>query len=89
MALQKTTKLKNNFGDDTEIKDAYIKVAEILFSKNKAIGKVHFYKYKKELPIKIDTFVFDSSVSDNSKNAIAQGYDYLKTLPEFADAVDC
>jgi hypothetical protein len=89
MALQKTIKLKNNFGEDTEIKNAYIKVAEVLFSKKKAIGKVHFYKDGTELPISIDTFIFDSSVSDNSKNAIAQGYEYLKTLPEFADAVDC
>jgi hypothetical protein len=89
MALQKTTKLKNNFGEDTEIKDAYIKVAEVLFTKNKGIGKLQFFKNKEEFPIHIDTFVFDSSVSGNSKNAIAQGYDYLKTLPEFADAVDC
>jgi len=32
---------------------------------------------------------FTPSVSDGSTNFIQQGYEYLKTLPEFADAVDC
>ena len=32
---------------------------------------------------------FTPSVSANSSNFIQQGYEYLKTLPEFADAVDC
>ena len=32
---------------------------------------------------------FTPSVADSSTNFIQQGYEYLKTLPEFADAVDC
>jgi hypothetical protein len=29
------------------------------------------------------------SVGSESKNFIAQAYEHLKTLPEFADAIDC
>lgn len=89
MAFKKTVSLKNNFGEQTQVKDAYIKVSEVLFTKNKAIGKVQFLKEKEEFPFHIDTFVFEASVGSDSKNAIAQGYEYLKTLPEFIGAVDC
>lgn len=32
---------------------------------------------------------FVPSVEDNSDNFIKQGYEYLKTLEEYKDAVDC
>ena len=32
------------------------------------------------------SFVFDEY---SNKNLIAQGYEYLKTLPEFLNAIDC
>lgn len=32
---------------------------------------------------------FKPSVADGSTNFIAQAYEHLKTLPEFADATDC
>jgi hypothetical protein len=35
------------------------------------------------------TYDFEVSVQNGAKNFIAQGYDYLKTLPEFAGAQDC
>lgn len=89
MALKKDISLKNNFGEQTKVKDVYIKVSEVLFTKNKAIGKVQFLKAKEDLPFHIDTIVFDASVGVDSKNAIAQGYDYIKTLPDFDGAVDC
>lgn len=34
-------------------------------------------------------YSFTPSVADNSENFIKQGYEYLKTLPEFADVIDC
>lgn len=34
-------------------------------------------------------YSFQSSVDDDSPNDIKQCYGYLKTLPEFATAVDC
>lgn len=32
---------------------------------------------------------FIPSVDDLAPNFIKQGYEYLKTLPEYADAIDC
>jgi hypothetical protein len=90
MALQKTLKLTNNFGTETTIENAYIKIGEILFSKRISLATVLFKKTKEDdVPLKVERYGFESIVGQNSKDAIAQGYDYLKTLPEFSDAVDC
>lgn len=35
------------------------------------------------------SYVFTPSVANDSENFIRQGYEYLKTLPEFAGAADC
>lgn len=43
----------------------------------------------KELVVDYKYYTFTPSVTDGSANFIQQGYEYLKTLPEFADAVDC
>ncbi len=66
--------------------DAYIKVVEITSTKEQAVAKVVFSndKVKFEKP-----YVVIVSVSDGSKNFIAQAYEHLKTLPEFAGATDC
>jgi len=40
------------------------------------LGLTRFYKF---IPI----------LEDNSPNFIKQGYEYLKTLPEFENATDC
>lgn len=39
-------------------------------------------------PMKRSFFSFTPSVEEKSLNFIKQGYEYLKTLPEFANAVD-
>ena len=36
-----------------------------------------------------ETYTFVPSVMEGSENFIKQAYEYLKTLPEFADATDC
>ncbi|MED3932977.1 hypothetical protein [Priestia megaterium] len=38
--------------------------------------------------LKISFFTFSPSVEDSSPNFIKQGYEYLKTLPGFQDAID-
>lgn len=90
MALQKTLKLTNNFGTETIIENAYIKVGEVVFSKKISLATVLFKKTKEDdIPVKVERYGFESIVGQNAKDAIAQGYEHLKTLPEFADAVDC
>jgi hypothetical protein len=86
MALKKTIFLKNNFGTDTEFDGACIKVRSVNFSKDAAQANVDFYKSDagERLVIK----QYDFSVDLNGKNAIAQAYEHLKTLPEFAGAED-
>lgn len=89
MALQKTITIKSNLGIDQTIQNAYIKVDQVIFNKNKSFGVLQYKKSKDENVMIINNFEFESKVGENEKDAIAQGYDYLKTLPEFADAVDC
>ena len=48
MALQKTLKLTNNFGTETEIPNVYIKVSEVLFCKNGSFGTIQFKKTKED-----------------------------------------
>jgi hypothetical protein len=87
MALKKTITLKSNFGTDAEFDNAYIKARSVNFSKESAQVNVDFYKSNegKRLIIK----QYDFSVDLNGENPIKQAYLHLKTLPEFADAVDC
>lgn len=89
MALQKTITIKSNLGIDQTIQNAYIKVDQVIFNKTKSFGILQYKKSKDENVMIINNFEFDSKVGENEKDAIAQAYLYLKTLPEFADAVDC
>jgi len=66
--------------------DAYIKVVEVTSTKEEAVAKVVFSDSK----IKFEKqYIVSVSVSDGSKNFIAQAYEHLKTLPEFSGATDC
>lgn len=65
---------------------AYIKVMFISGDKTQIVANVNF---------KNDTFELNKqyelpiSIEENAPNFIKQVYQHLKTLPEFADAVDC
>lgn len=83
MALSKTIEYKGVL-----VQNAYIKVAR--FSGNKSVLNFAVSVYARK---DADDFVAESGYSCDysldGDNAIKQAYDYLKTLPEFADAVDC
>ena len=69
-----------------EIKDCYIKVESINGNKQKIRITVHC----KGDGIVVEKFYsFTPSTDNDSENFIKQAYEYLKTLPEFADATDC
>lgn len=89
MALQKTVSLKNNLGEQTIVENAYIKVDQVIFNKHQSFGVIQFKKSKDGNVMQINNFQFVSNVGQNAKDAIAQGYEYLKTMPEFSDATDC
>jgi hypothetical protein len=97
MALQKIIEIEGQSIVKTSIGDiengrqkvlffAYITVATITGSKNEISAQVNFkgdgVQFNKQ-------YKFEPSVSENSLNFIAQTYDYLKTLQEFAGAENC
>jgi hypothetical protein len=65
---------------------AYVKVINITGSKTQLNAEVLF---KSELHKFTKNYIFSPSVSIGSANFIAQAYEHLKTLSEFAGATDC
>jgi hypothetical protein len=98
MALRKTIDAKGNAtirtdfgvienGTQTVSFSAYIKVVEIYGSKEKLTATVNF---KGDHPIQFNKqYEIPVSVETGSANFIAQAYAHLKTLDEFAGAVNC
>lgn len=66
--------------------ELYIRVCNVLASKNICEIKVELKGDALEL---VRTYQFDADLTDESANHIKQAYLHLKTLPEFADAIDC
>ena len=95
MALKKTINIQYNSGLTMPIENVYIRINSYTGTKGsisiyvgKYISYQHFLDNKESLePIKI--YTFNPNISDESDNFIKQGYEYLKTLEEYKDAVDC
>lgn len=87
MALTKNLCLVDNFGIEITIPKAYIKVAQSDCDKNYIIAKVQIKKSAETVAIKTETYRFPHNL--NGDNAIKQAYNFLKQLPEFADAFNC
>jgi hypothetical protein len=68
---------------------SYCRVDRVNAGKDNGTARVMYLSENKSLVLGVAEFSFVPSVEDISKNFIAQAYDYLKTLPEFANAVDC
>lgn len=76
--------------EQVEYPASYVMIKSVNGDKSKISIKVVFYAdSSKEQAIEYKQYAFTPSVADDSANFIQQGYEYLKTLPEFADAVDC
>lgn len=87
MALKKSLQLKNNFGEISSFQDCYIKVIDVVGTKNNIMAKVGFFKEKAGLLLQEK--IYDVVPDMDGGNFIKQAYDNLKTLPEFAGAEDC
>lgn len=87
MALQKDIKLTDNFGIEVEIKNAYIKVEQVVCSKNNMT--IYINSKKSSDGNNIVSNVVNCDYDLNGENPIKQAYLHLKTLPEFSDAIDC
>jgi hypothetical protein len=87
MALKKQTSLVDNFDILVDIGVSYIRVEKVDASKTKAVAAVSFNNENADKNFITKFYEFAPNI--NGKNFIAQAYDHLKTLPEFADATDC
>jgi len=90
MALNKSIILNNGL----IVNNAYIRIdtvkgykGDLQISVNSYVSKEAFDSGQGYLEQKFYNFV--PSVEDTAPNFIRQGYEHLKTLEEYADAVDC
>lgn len=88
MALTTTITLTDNFQEQITFNNAYIKVYKVQATKDAAVATVLIFR-EKDGDFLSDKFVEFSPELDPGENHIKQAYEYLKTLPEFADATDC
>ena len=75
------------------INNAYIRIDEQRGTKDICNIRVRNYVSKEAFDNRSEyvsekVYSFTPSVTDNAPNFIKQGYEYLKTLPEFTDAID-
>jgi hypothetical protein len=88
MALQKDMELENNFGEKSFIKNCYIKVEAVRVSKARCFATVAIFKEDKDWRLVSNEIAFDGDFSESSSNNIRQAYVYIKTLPEYSNAID-
>jgi hypothetical protein len=79
------------FESPAVLKNAYARIDSVNGTKNHLSLMVSFYNKSNNLMIVAhqNAYEFEPSINNDAQNFIKQGYDYLKTLPEFADAIDC
>lgn len=76
------------YNTEVVLPNAYHKICRINGNQDEMYIEITAYTDQtKTKEIIKKTFLFVPNLE--GKNFIAQSYDYLKTLPEFADAVDC
>lgn len=88
MALAKKIEMVSNFGDTVVFNNAYYKIDSIGGNKNNLFFTISLFKEKNGLYINDKQYKFIPNL-ESDDNFIKQAYLYLKTLPEYADAIDC
>lgn len=88
MALKITiTKTLPGFFGELIMQDAYCRIAEISGDKTHINATIHVAPSASEKPVQ--TMFVGLVPNLEGGNFIAQAYEHIKTLPEFAGAVDC
>ena len=87
MALKKSTTLIDNFGHSIEFSNCYIRVFEVSGGKEMISASMSWHSGAGQRSLLVQSFQFVPDM--NGQNFIRQAYEYLKTLPEFANATDC
>jgi hypothetical protein len=90
MSLKHNVTLES-FGQSVTVPDTIIRISNIKGNKSSCSFTVFYFIVNSEggqEMIHEKSFWFKPSVSEGSENFIKQAYEHLKTLPEFADAID-
>ena len=87
MALTKTIVLKDNFDDDKQFSNAYIKVDSLSGNKTQMRVSIGVYREKNGQSISNQQVIFTPDLS--GANFIAQAYAAMKQDTRFANAIDC
>lgn len=87
MALSKSLTLKSNFQTDVVFENCYIKLTNLTGNKYGVVSTFFIYTKQEGEFLKEINDNFTPDLSET--NFISQAYAHLKTLPEYADAVDC
>lgn len=87
MALSKPMQLTDNFQRVIDFASVYIKVVTVSGDKTRMTASVEYREGVDGIPLESTNVSF--SLDLDGANPIKQAYEYLKTLPEFADATDC
>lgn len=80
---------KEAFGQTITLNNAYIKITCLTGNKDNLSITATILTNDKNIVIDEFIYGFVPSVEDISANFIKQSYEYLKTLDEYNDAVDC
>lgn len=89
MALQKTI-VKNLYGKDVQYDNCYCQIDSVTGGKeNMGLCLNILTSHENGHLLDRVYYSFVPSVTDKATNYHKQGYEYLKTLPEFTDAIDC
>jgi len=90
MALSKCATLRSGLNLD----NIYIRIEEVRGNKNDIYVLANAYVSKDGFLqgnnyLEQNAYIFTPNVEDTASNFIKQGYEYLKTLEEYKDSVDC
>jgi len=87
MALTQSQIFTTKYKQDVTINNCYIKVSNVLATKSACTSTVLFMSNQLGEVLEERPYFFEYNIT--GENPIKQAYEYLKTLPEFANATDC
>jgi len=87
MALLQDFLLIDNFGKEISFDRTYVKVTHV--TSTKTTGALCYKIFEKQEGRCLADRSVDFPIDLDGPNPIKQAYLHLKTLPEFADAIDC
>lgn len=81
--------LEESVVKEFQLENAYCKIDSLNGNKDNIEIKVGIYKNElKQISVTNKSYTFSPSL-ESADNFIKQGYEYLKTLEEYANALDC